>query len=209
MARRKRFAVMADIIDLTTRMRVESNLIVSRPIEFRKAEWLAGAAILCTRAESEKFEAHRQKRLKTQERPIISVVPNHFALEGGSHYTALHLFRRREKEDLMRRVYRLAGLMECITKAPSPILRTDLVRKFFKLIVEERESLDVSWKGHVHNFLLPLHPEFYNPNLFAHSVQSAESLKELLAVIEGETNRQFDILAAQYVFYVPESFLPK
>jgi hypothetical protein len=200
---------MADIIDLASRFRAENNLIVSRPLEFRKAEWLAGSAILCTREESEKFEAHRVRQARSQERPIISVVPNHFTLEGGAHYTCLFLFRYREKEPLMRRVYRLAGLMECITKAPSPILRTDLVRKFFNRIVEEREHLNVSWKGSAHNFLLPLHPERYGPGHFMLTVQKAESLKDLFAVIESEADRQFDILAAHYVFYVPESFQPK
>jgi hypothetical protein len=200
---------MADIIDLASRLRVANNLIIARPLEFRRAEWLAGSAILCTREESERFEAHRQKQLKSVERSRISVVPNHFTLEGGCHFTVTYLFRYREKEELMRRVYRLAGLMECITKASSPILRTDLVRKFFKLIVEERESLNVSWKGHVLSFLLPLHAEHFDRDAFLHTVQNADSLKELLALIESEANRQFDVLASRYVFYVPESFLPK
>jgi hypothetical protein len=198
---------MADIIDLASRFKPGSNLIVSRPLEFRKAEWLSGAAVLCTREDSERLEELRQKQARGSDRHFISLVPNHFTLEGGCHFTALHLLRFRKDEEAMRRVYRLAGLMECITKAPSPILRTDLVRKFFKLIVEEREHLDVSWKGHVRSFLLPLHPQYYDQRLFMHSIQSAESLKELLSLIETEAGRQFDILAGQYVFYVPESFL--
>ena len=198
---------MADIIDMSSRLKAGGNLIVARPLEFRRAEWLTGSAVLCTREDSERLEAHRQKQAKGSERYFISLVPNHFTLDGGCNYTALHLFRFRKAEETMRRVYRLAGLMECITKAPSPILRTDLVRKFFKLIVEEREQLDVSWKGHVRNFLLPLHPQYYDQSLFMHSIQSAGSLKDLLSLIETEAGRQFDILAGQYVFYVPEVFL--
>ena len=129
---------MADIIHLADRLKAGSNIIVSRPLEFRRAEWLSGSAVLCTREDSERIEAHRQKQARGSEGHFISLVPDHFTLEGGCHFTALYLFRFRKTEESMRRVYRLAGLMECITKAPSPILRTDLVRKFFKLIVQER-----------------------------------------------------------------------
>ncbi len=200
---------MADIIDLSSRLKPATNLITPHPLEFRKGDWLAANAVLCTREESARFEAHRQKVIQAQDRPFMSLVPNHFTLDGGYHFTALWLFRFRENEPVMRRLYRLAGLMECITRAPSPILRTDLVRRFFKIITEEREKLGVAWKGNVHAFLLPIHPQYYSPNLFLNAVQGAPSLKDLLSLIEEETNRQFDILALQYVFYVPESFHPK
>ena len=177
---------MADIIDLSSRLKPGSDLITSQPLEFRKGAWLGSNAVLCTREESERFEAHRQKASLAQDRPFISLVPNHFTLDGGYRFTTLWLFRFREDEPRMRRLYRLAGLKECIT--------------------EEREKLDVSWKGNVHNFLLPIHPQHYNPNLFLNVVQSASSLKELLTFIEEETNRQFDTLSRHYVFYVPVSF---
>jgi hypothetical protein len=198
---------MADIIDLSSRMKPGSNLVTARPLEFRKGEWLAGSAILCTREESAKFEANRQK--VQLDRPFISLVPNHITLDGGYHYTCVWLFRFREDEPRMRRLYYLAGLMECITKAPSPILRTDLVRRFFKIINEERTKLNVSWKGNVRNFLLPIHPQYYNHNIFLNAIQEAPSFKDLLACIEHEANRQFDLLGLHYVFYVPEGYYSK
>jgi hypothetical protein len=198
---------MADIIDLFSRLKAAHNLIAVSPLEFRKAEWLPGNAILCTREESEKLEAQRRKT--TPDRPPITLVPNHLRLDGGYHYTALWLFRFREDEKRMRRLYWLAGLMECVTGVPSPVLRTDLVRKFFKIINEEREKLGVSWKGNVRNFLLPLHAEHYDPGAFMNTVSAASSLKDLLDGIERETNSQFDILADSYVLYVPEKFLSR
>lgn len=198
---------MADIIDLSSRFKSGNNLIVISPLEFRKGEWLSKSAILCTREESEKLEAQRRKT--PPDKPPITLVPDHITLDGGYHYTCLWLFKFREDEKRMRRFYRLAGLMECITRAPSPVLRTDLVRRFFKIINEEREKLDVSWKGNVRRFLLPLRTEHYHPGVFIDTVSSAQSLKELLAVIEKETNSQFDILAASYVIYVPGSFQQK
>ncbi|MDA8307238.1 MAG: hypothetical protein M0Z81_10465 [Deltaproteobacteria bacterium] len=198
---------MADIIDLSSRFKSGHNLIAVSPLEFRKGEWLSGNAILCTREESAKLEAQRKK--STPDRPLMTLVPHHRTLEGGCHYTCLWLFRFREDEKRMRRLYRLAGLMECVTGAPSPVLRTDLVRRFFKIINEEREKLNVSWRGNVRSFLLPLRIEHYDPAVFLEVVSNAPSLKELLGGIERETDSQFDILAANYVFYVPSAFLSR
>ena len=198
---------MADIIDLSSRLKPANNLIAISPLEFRKGEWLSGSAILCTREESARLEAQRRKA--TPLRPPITIVPNHLTLDGGYHYTCLWLFRFREDEQRMRRLYWLAGLMECVTKAPSPVLRTDLVRRFFKIINEEREKLNVSWRGNVRNFLLPIHAQHYDPGAFSAAINNAASLKELLTGIEKETNSQFDILADKYVFYVPETFLAR
>ncbi len=198
---------MADIIDLSTRLKPGHNLIASAPLEFRRGQWLSGIAILCTREESAKLEAQRRKA--TPDRPPVTLVPNHVRLDGGYHFTFLWLFRFREDEQRMRRLYWLAGLMECVTKAPSPVLRTDLVRRFFKIINEEREKLNVSWKGNVRDFLLPLHPEHYDPGAFMETIHNASSLKDLLTGIEEETNSQFDILAEKYVFYVPGAFLTR
>jgi hypothetical protein len=198
---------MADIIDLSSRFKPGHNLIAVSPLEFRKGEWLSGSAILCTREESAKLESQRKK--STPDRPLMTLVPNHRTLDGGYHYTCLWLFRLRDDEKRMRRLYRLAGLMECVTRAPSPVLRTDLVRRFFKIINEEREKLNVSWKGNVQSFLLPLRIEHYNPAVFLETIVSAPSLKELLSGIERETDSQFDLLAAHYVFYVPEAFLSR
>ncbi len=196
---------MADIIDLSSRLKPANNLIAVSPFEFRKNEWISGNAVLCTREQSARLEDQRRK--STPDRRPITIVPNHVVLDGGYHYTCLWLFRFREDEKRMRRLYFLAGLMECVTKAPSPVLRTDLVRRFFKIINEQRTQLNVSWKGNARNFLLPLHAGHYGPGVFIDAVGSAASLKELLAVIEKETDSQFDILAGNYVFYVPEIFL--
>jgi hypothetical protein len=198
---------MANVIDLSSRLKTGQNLISSSPLEFRRGEWLTGYAILCSRDESEKLEAQRLKA--TSERPPVTLVPNHLTLDGGCHYTVFWLFRFRQDEERMRRLYRLAGLMECITKAPSPVLRTDLVRRFFKVINEERESLNVSWKGNVRDFLFPLHAEDYGPEAFTGTIAGALSMKDLLDGIEREANSQFDILAKRYVFYVPQTFLSK
>jgi len=199
---------MADVIDLSQRFPPhEDNLIVLEPLEWRRADWLTGYILLCTRTESERFEAHRLEACRVKGHQHIASVPNHFRLDEGYHFTAMGLFHHRHDEVAVRRVYYLAGLMEAVTNAPSSILRTDLLRRVYQAILEERERLGVLWRGQVRHFLLPLHPGYYNPTLFFHRIGSAESLKDLFQVIQAETNAQLDILARFYVFYLPERML--
>lgn len=198
---------MGDIIDLKARSGRLNNLITATPLEFRRGSWLKGYAMMCTKEESRRFEEHRLEALGTHGHQHIAFVPNHFTLDGGSHFTIMALFRYREDESAMRRIYRLAGLMECVTNAPSGVLRSDLIRRFYQTIMEDREALNVVWRGNVQHFLLPLHTELRNPNLFLHNIAQAESLKELYCAIEAETNLQFDILSEKYVFYMPEGQL--
>lgn len=195
---------MADVIDLSDKLPKKSNLIASRPMEFRRADWHGGHILMCTREESALYEAHRIEAFRTPGHQHIAFVPNHDILDGGYHFTVIGLYRFRDDESKMRRIYRLAGMMECVTNAPSAILRTDLLRRFYKSIIEERDELNMVWRGNVLHFLLPLAPRYYSPDIFLHRIANAESLKDLYAVIQTEANTQFDILAQYYVFYFPE-----
>ena len=195
----------ADIIEMKDRHRPPDNVVTLRPLEFRRGDWHMGAAMMVKREESVRYEMHRLEAFARQGHTHVAQVPNHFSLDDGYYYTLIGLFRYRGDEALMRRVYRLAGWMECVTNAPSPILRTDLLRRFYKSILEEREALNIVWRGNVRYFLFPIHVEYYNPNLLVHRVSRTESLKDLYEVIEEETNRQFDVLAEHYVFYLPEN----
>jgi hypothetical protein len=197
---------VANVIDITRRLPDQDNLITARPLEFRRGEWQRGYAMMCSREESKRFESHRVEALHAPGHEHISFVPNHISLDGGYHYTILGLFRHRHDEDLMRRVYRLAGMMECVTSVPSAVLRTDLLRRFYKTIFEERDKLDLVWRGDAQRFLLPIHPELRHPNILSQTVSNAESLKDLYLAIESETDAQFDILASSYVFYLPTGF---
>jgi hypothetical protein len=199
---------MAEIIDFTQRGRDLQNLITAAPVEFRRGDWEGGFAMLCTRPESVRYEAHRQDALRDDRHQHILFVPDHVSLNNGYHYTVLGLYRYRHDEALMRRVYRLAGLMECVVNVPSPVLRTDLLRRFYQSIMEERESLNIVWRGDVKHFLLPLEARFYGPERFFQAVAGAESLKELYRVIDSETAAQFEILGQSYVIYLPRAFSP-
>lgn len=196
---------MAEVIDLVQRKKA-STLVTARPVEFRWGEWTSGTAWLCARSESEKFEAHRLEARRLAGHSHIQWLPNHVKLDGGSHYTAKALFRHRNDEGAMRRIYRLAGMMECVTRGVSPVLRSDLLRRIYDAILEERKALHVVWRGSADRFLLPLYLHHGVVERLLARLMPVESLKELFAVIDQETAFQFDLLTSDYVIYVPMSF---
>lgn len=196
---------MADLIDLLERKKT-STLISARPVEFRWGEWASGPAWLCARSESEKFEAHRREALRISGHSHLRWLPNHVKLDGGSHYTVEALFRYRHEEDAMRRVYRLAGLMECVTRGVSPVLRSDLLRRIYEAIIAERNALQVVWRGPVERFLLPLYLHHGVVDRLLTLLTPLESLQDLFSVVDRETALQFDLLSAHYVIYVPLGF---
>ncbi|SHF96914.1 hypothetical protein SAMN02745206_03010 [Desulfacinum infernum DSM 9756] len=196
---------MADLIHIDEWKR-GANLITSRPLEFRWGDWTTGVALLCTRSESVRFEKHRQEARGTPGHQHVAWVPNHLKLAGGSHFTVAGLFRHRDNETSMRRVYRLAAMMECVTRGTAPVLRTDLLRRLYQTIVRERDALGVSWKGAVDHYLLPLYPEHGGGDRLLARIRTSESLQNLFRVIEEETDRQFDLLGSHYVIYVPRCF---
>jgi hypothetical protein len=200
--------IMADILDFTPKSKATGNLIVATPLEFRRGDWHGGFAMLCTRQESLRYEEHRADALRYPNHSHLRLVPEHVSLANGYHYTVLGLFRYRHDEVMMRRVYHLAGLMECVMNAPSPVLRTDLLRRFYQSIMEEREALNMVWRGDVKHFLLPLDPSVYILDQFFQSIANARSLKELYSRIHAETNAQFDLLNRWYVFYLPHTLSP-
>jgi hypothetical protein len=123
---------------------------------------------------------------------------------GGCDYTAMGLFRWREEEERAREFYRLAALMECVVNSTSPLLRTDLLRSLYKTIMELKKTLNFSWKGDSTKFLLPLHQQFYQRSHFFDEILRCKTLKDLYEKVDCETEVQFDVLAAEYVFYLPK-----
>jgi hypothetical protein len=194
---------MAKIIDFENGRKADDNLICRKPLEFRRGDWRQGQILQCLKSEAEKYQTHRNQVIANGH-THISFVPEHFSLLGGCDYTAMGLYRWREQEDQAREFYRLAALMECVVNSTSPLLRTDLLRSLYKSIMDLRQSLNFSWRGDSSQFLLPMHPHFYKRNDFFANIIQADSLKTLYQVVEQETKIQFDLLAAEYVFYLPK-----
>lgn len=196
---------MAELIDLMERKKM-STLICARPVEFRWGEWASGPAWLCVRGESVAFETHRLESRRVPGHAHLQWLPNHVKLDGGSHDTVQALFRYRNDEKAMRRVYRLAGLMECVTRGVCPVLRSDLLRRVYQNIMDERNALHVVWRGSVDRFLLPLYLHHGVVERLLALLKPMENLQKLFSLVERETAVQFDLLCSHYVIYVPLSF---
>jgi hypothetical protein len=194
---------MAKIYQFGDGRRADDNLICRKPLEFRRGDWRQGQVLQCLRGEAEKYQAHR-KQVIADGHSHLSFIPEHFSLVNGCDYTAMGLYRFREDEEQAREFYRLAGLMECVVNSTSPLLRTDLLRSIYKTILALRQSLNFSWKGDSSQFLLPLHPHFYHRRDFFDKILKADTLKTLYDTVDRETTVQFDLLAAEYVFYLPK-----
>ncbi len=178
------------------------NIIIEKPLQLRWADWESGASILVSGHEAAKYEEHR-KHVLTQSHSHISNVPNHLTIKDGLEYTLQGLYRHRNKPEAMLDVYYLAGLMECLTSVPQPVLRTALIRGFYQTVIKLKTELSVNWHGHVSHFLFPLFPIHYDTNQFTQSLVKAETLKDLYSRIREGTEEQFLILGSEYVFYLP------
>jgi hypothetical protein len=194
---------MAKIIDFGDSRKGDDNLICRKPLEFRRGDWRQGHILQCLRSEAEKYQHHRIQAIANGH-SHIRFIPEHFSLVGGCDYTAMGLFRWREEEERAREFYRLAALMECVVNSTSPLLRTDLLRSLYKTIMELKKTLNFSWKGDSTKFLLPLHQQFYQRSHFFDEILRCKTLKDLYEKVDCETEVQFDVLAAEYVFYLPK-----
>lgn len=199
---------MGDVIDLFRRGSGPDNVISEGPIRFRAAPYDEGALIQCLVASAERYEGERA--LAASAPPghhHFSQVPEGYKLSGAVLYTALGLFRHRSSLENLRKVYRLAGIMECLIHSSVPILRTALIRDVFNKAQALKEELGMAWRSGSEMYLLPLHENLWPGPRLPDALSGAETLKELYQVIEGETAGQLDAIMANYVFYMPRVFV--
>lgn len=103
----------------------------------------------------------------------------------------------------MKDIYHLAGLIDCLINRTNPILRTDLLRDMYKKIFDIKKGLDTRWYGHIDRVLLPIHPAYFDEPEYCASLKRAGSMKELYNAVRRGTDKMFNILSREYVFYCP------
>ncbi|HDR16229.1 MAG TPA: hypothetical protein ENN79_12250 [Desulfobacteraceae bacterium] len=192
---------MARIIELPVRRpQTKAGIIASRPLEFRKACKPSIHFIQIPRGRESEFEAH----FRDSSGGVLQTgIPWGWELSRGQDRTICSLFLHRESENTMRRVYYLAGLVDCMINQVNPLLRTDLLRSLYKEAFELKRSLDVDWSGRLDEVLLPIEPLYYNRHEYQKALIDAETMKQLYRAIRDGTSKMFDVLSEQYVFYCP------
>lgn len=171
------------------------TLICSRPWEFRKARWRSAHFVQVPRALS--------RSLEREGRGSVLPDPPGLPLTGGAADTIRALFALREDENRMREAYYLAGLMDCMINRVNPVLRTDLLHHMYKKVFSMKTALDIHWHGPLEQVLLPVDAAFFNEAEYRTLLMKAGTLKELYRAIRRQTDRMFDILSLEYVFYRP------
>jgi len=195
---------MAKIITLPDRPGKNSHLICAEPFDFRRAEWAPLHPAMVHRSQAEVYEGKRQEDL-SQGQPL-SFTPSLLSLKGSLEVTCRFLFRARSDQERMGRIYLLAGLTELATRVPHDLLRTDLIRRLFEVVREMSAEMGLRWPAHQEGFLLPLPEALYPPNRFRRRLGQAASYKDLIKTLQEETSLQFDLVAANFVFYLPLSW---
>jgi len=195
---------MGDLIDMNDRRQGPSDgLICLKPFEFRRSDWESAHFVQMLKPVSEKFQKDRELGRREGRRGAVSQLPPHYSLTGGLSRTAGCLFAFREDENLMRELYYLVGLMDCMINQIHPVLRTDLLRDMYKKVFQLRRKLQIHWTGPLDQVLLPLDTQFYSEQQYRSALSRARSLKELYDAIREGTSEMFDILSLEYVFYCP------
>jgi hypothetical protein len=118
-------------------------------------------------------------------------------------YTILAMYTHRDNEVRMRQVYYLTGLMDCMINQVNPVLRTDLLKAMYKKVFSMKTALNVHWYGPLDHILLPVEARFFNEYEYRALLKSAQTMKELYRVIRIGTEKMFDVLSMEYVFYCP------
>lgn len=201
--RRDDKAEMAKVIQFKERFGLApDNVIATSPWEFRWSRWESRYFIQILKSRSRQLEGQYRE---ANERGYGGHVPlpPHSVLNGGKANTVRFVFGCRENEQRMREVYYLAGLIDCMINQINPLLRTDLIKHLYSKVMTMKGLLGTNWYGSMDQVLLPLDERLYDHSQYRKALEEAESMKALYRSIREGTDRMFDILSREYVFYTP------
>lgn len=192
---------MSDVIHFPGRTAGNDNLIIARPMCFRRADWAGVKPLQVERAMAEIYQAARLDGTH----PPGSHVPPGVTLRGSLERTLTGLYRMRNDAGAMAEIYYLAGLMELACGLAHRVMRTDLIRRVFGTISEISDRTGVKWPASNEGFLLPLGPLVSPGEGLEEAVGRAGTLKELLIEVRLETDRQFEMICRDFIFYLPST----
>lgn len=186
---------MAKIIEFKKRnVTGPDNLITSRPWEFRRADWESKYFVQILRSH---WKGHRSER-----KWCLDVLP-HFVLKDSMAYTIHGIYNYRNNIENMREVYYLAGLIDCIINQINPLLRTDLIKDIYNKIKTIQGILNINWHGHMDQVLFPIDEKFFNHHEYRERLSKTATMKELYHQVREGTDKMFDILSSEYIFFTP------
>ena len=180
------------------------NLITSKPLEFRFADWETVHFIQLQRSQFLELEKHRRAVLEKGD-GVVHSLPPHFVLSGSMAFTIQGLFHFRQNEERMREVYYMAGLIDCMIHQVTPLLRTQAITEMYTKIRTLKSLLNINWYGPIDQVLLPLDTRWHNESQYRGLLSAASTMRDLYRLIREGTDQMFDILSLEYVFYTPHA----
>ncbi|MFZ0447750.1 MAG: hypothetical protein WAL98_00785 [Desulfatiglandaceae bacterium] len=196
---------MAEIIYFNNRrIRRPDTLTTSGPWEFRQAAWKTAHFVQMLRPDAFALEEYRGQHPELKGSGPLQLPP-HFSLVNGMQSTIRGIFAYRDREDKMRDVYLLAGLIDCMINQINPVLRTALLRDMYKKVFKMKKALGIAWYGPLDHVLLPIDPSLHNVHEYCDALAGARNMKALYEKIREGTTEMFDILSLKYVFYFPNA----
>jgi len=149
------------------------------------------------------LEERRSSQLGGEDLRALRQLPPHYILRGGVGHTVRNLYLHRHHEPVMRDIYYLAGLIDCMINQVNPILRTPSIQELYSKVTTLQTFLSVKWQGPLDHVLCPIDRHLFNDLQYTQAISKARTMKELYGEIRERTGRMFDILSHKYVFYAP------
>jgi hypothetical protein len=194
---------MAKIINLMERLGKESsNLITSKPWEFRHASWRNPHFIQMLKIQSIQLERQRKAIGQGDDLQSTDLV-GHVILKKGLAHTIQGLYLSRHNEETMRKIYYLAGLIDCMINQVNALLRTDYIFDIYQKVTTLKKILNVHWYGEMDHVLFPLDQSYFDFRQYREGLKNTKTMKDLYSQIQKGTNTMFDILSSEYTFYTP------
>ncbi|RJX28137.1 MAG: hypothetical protein C4525_17115 [Desulfarculus sp.] len=178
------------------------HVITDQPMRLRWGPWRVSRVIQAHVGAAAVYEDFRADCLRAGRDPSAQMPP-HFSLEGGLQDTALALLRHRADAQAQARVCYLAALLEALLNAPSPVLRSDLIRRVYQEVERLSAQLSLRWRGGESRFIPPVNQDAADPRRFERTVASLATLREFLETIQALSQERYQILSRDYVFYYP------
>lgn len=167
------------------------NLIVAGPWEFRRPGWENKEFLQVLKTLSVWIEKHPGE------------IDPHYILTGARGFTIKAAYSHRDDERQMREIYYLAGLIDCMTNRINPLLRTDLIRDIYNRTMTLKERLNIHWYGSLDEVLLPIDSSFFSESEYKEDLGAIKTMKALYRFIRQGTDRMFDLISREYLFYIP------
>ncbi|MEW5914143.1 MAG: hypothetical protein AB1814_16425 [Thermodesulfobacteriota bacterium] len=183
------------------------HIITDQPMRLRWGPWRVNRIIQVHVGAAALFEDFRNDCLREGRDPS-GQMPPHFSLEGGLQDTALALLRHRADAQAQAQICYLASLLEALFNAPSPVLRSDLIRRVYQEVEGLSARLSLRWRGGESRFILPVNQDAADPRRFERTVASLSTLREFLDTIQALSQERYRLLVREYVFYYPLRLRP-